>query len=69
MSTALRARPALQKATIVAAFANEVVPALAAGALRPVVDRVLPLEHAGDAHRLMESSGAVGKIVLEVIRG
>jgi putative PIG3 family NAD(P)H quinone oxidoreductase len=69
ISTALRARPAMQKATIIAAFANQVVPALAAGTLRPVIDRVLPLEDAGDAHRLMESSGAVGKIVLEIDRG
>jgi putative PIG3 family NAD(P)H quinone oxidoreductase len=67
ISTALRARPAKQKATIVAAFAADVVPALAAGTLRPVIDRVLPLEDAAEAHRLMESSGAVGKIVLAPI--
>jgi putative PIG3 family NAD(P)H quinone oxidoreductase len=67
ISTALRARPAAQKATIVAAFAADVVPALAAGTLRPVIDRVLPLEDAAEAHRLMESSGAVGKIVLAPI--
>jgi putative PIG3 family NAD(P)H quinone oxidoreductase len=64
ISTALRARPSAQKAVIVAAFAAAVVPALAAGTLRPVIDRVLPLEDAAEAHRLMESSGAVGKIVL-----
>lgn len=64
ISTALRARPAAQKAAIVAAFAAEVVPRLAAGALRPVIDRVLPFEAAGDAHRLMEAGGAVGKILL-----
>jgi putative PIG3 family NAD(P)H quinone oxidoreductase len=67
ISTALRARPAAQKATIVAAFAADVVPALAAGTLRAVIDRVLPLEDAAEAHRLMESSGAVGKIVLAPI--
>jgi putative PIG3 family NAD(P)H quinone oxidoreductase len=67
ISTALRARPATQKATIVAAFAADVVPALAAGTLRPVIDRVLPLEDAAEAHRVMESSGAVGKIVLAPI--
>ena len=48
-------------------FAADVVPALAAGTLRPVIDRVLPLEDAAEAHRLMESSGAVGKIVLAPI--
>ncbi len=65
ISTTLRARPAAQKAVIVAAFAAEVVPALADGRLRPVIDRVLPLEAAGEAHRLMESGEVVGKIVLD----
>jgi putative PIG3 family NAD(P)H quinone oxidoreductase len=64
ISTALRSRPAAQKAAIVAAFASGVVPALAAGTLQPVIDRVLPFEDAAEAHRLMESSGAIGKIVL-----
>jgi putative PIG3 family NAD(P)H quinone oxidoreductase len=64
ISTALRARPAAQKAAIVAAFAAEVVPRLAAGAVHPVIDRVLPFEAAGDAHRLMEGGAAVGKILL-----
>jgi putative PIG3 family NAD(P)H quinone oxidoreductase len=65
ISTALRARPATQKAAIVAAFAAEVVPGLAAGRIRPVVDRVLPLDQAGDAHRLLEAGEVVGKIVLD----
>jgi NADPH:quinone reductase-like Zn-dependent oxidoreductase len=64
ISTALRARPAAQKAAIVAAFASEVIPGLAAGALRPVIDRVLPFDAAGEAHRLMEAGEAVGKILL-----
>ncbi|HEY6470720.1 MAG TPA: NAD(P)H-quinone oxidoreductase [Candidatus Dormibacteraeota bacterium] len=64
ISTALRARPAQQKAVIVAAFAADVVPALARRTLRPVVDRTLTFDEAADAHRLMESGGAVGKIVL-----
>ena len=64
ISTALRARPADQKAAIVAAFAADVVPALASGALRAVIDRVLTFDQAGDAHRQMESGEAIGKIVL-----
>jgi putative PIG3 family NAD(P)H quinone oxidoreductase len=64
ISTALRARPAAQKAAIVAAFDAQVIPRLAAGALRPVIDRVLPFEAAGEAHRLMEAGEAVGKILL-----
>jgi putative PIG3 family NAD(P)H quinone oxidoreductase len=65
ISTALRSRPAAQKAVIVAAFAADVLPLLADGRLQPVIDRVLPLERAGEAHRLMESSEVVGKIVLD----
>ena len=65
ISTALRSRPALQKAAIVAAFSAGVVPALSSGAMRPVVDRTLPLDDAAEAHRLMEAGDAVGKIVLD----
>lgn len=65
IATTLRARPAAQKAVIVAAFAADVLPALADGRVRPVVDRVLPLEEAGEAHRLMEAGEVVGKIVLD----
>jgi NADPH2:quinone reductase len=60
----LRARPAAQKAVIVAAFAADVVPALAAGTLRAVIDRTLPFDEVADAHRLMEAGDSVGKIVL-----
>ncbi len=66
ISTALRARPAEQKAAIVAAFAADVVPALADGRLRAVIDRILPLAEAPEAHRLMERGDAVGKIVLDL---
>jgi putative PIG3 family NAD(P)H quinone oxidoreductase len=65
ISTALRARPAVQKAVIVAAFVADVMPGLADERLRPVIDRLLPLEQAGEAHRLMESGEVVGKIVLD----
>ena len=69
VATQLRARPAAQKATIVAAFARDVVPGLADGSLRPIIDRVLPLEAASDAHRIIESGEAVGKVLLAVGTG
>ena len=63
-ATSLRARPAAEKAAIVAEVLGHVWPAVEAGDVRPVVDRVLPLEQAAQAHRVMESSEHVGKIVL-----
>ena len=66
IGTQLRARPAAQKAAIVAAFARDVVPALADGSLRPVIDRTLPLERAAEAHRLIEAGEVTGKVVLDV---
>lgn len=68
-ATHLRNRPAAQKAKIVAAFARDVVPALAAGTMRPVIDRVFPLDDVADAHRLLESGAVIGKVVLQVAAG
>jgi putative PIG3 family NAD(P)H quinone oxidoreductase len=68
ISTALRSRPAAQKAAIVATFAADVLPALAAGRMQEVVDRVLPLTDAGEAHRLIEAGEVVGKVVLDAAR-
>ena len=63
-ATSLRARPAAEKAAIVAAVREHVWPAVEAGDVRPVVDRVLPLDDAAQAHRVLESSAHIGKIVL-----
>ena len=64
VATSLRARPAAEKAALVAAVREHVWPAVEAGEVRPVVDRVLPLEQAAQAHRVLESSAHIGKIVL-----
>jgi putative PIG3 family NAD(P)H quinone oxidoreductase len=66
IATSLRARPVEEKTAIVAAVREHVWPLIEAGAVRPVVDRVIPLAAAADAHRLMESSKHIGKILLEV---
>jgi putative PIG3 family NAD(P)H quinone oxidoreductase len=65
-ATALRSRPLTQKAAIVQAVLAGVWPAVEAGEVRPVVDRVLPLAQAAEAHRVMEASEHVGKVVLQV---
>jgi putative PIG3 family NAD(P)H quinone oxidoreductase len=60
----LRGRPLLQKAEIVAETLHAVWPLLESGAVRPVIDRVLTLDDAPEAHRLMESSEHIGKVLL-----
>jgi NADPH2:quinone reductase len=64
--TMLRSRPLEEKILAARAFERHVVPLLATGALKPIVDRVLPLAQAGDAHRLMQSNETFGKVVLEI---
>jgi putative PIG3 family NAD(P)H quinone oxidoreductase len=65
-ATSLRSRPREQKAAIVQAVLAGVWPAVEAGEVRPVVDRVLPLADAAQAHRVLESSEHIGKVVLQV---
>jgi putative PIG3 family NAD(P)H quinone oxidoreductase len=62
----LRARPREQKAQIVAGTQNAVWPMIEAGTVRPIVDRVVPFEHAAEAHRLVEASEHIGKVLLAV---
>jgi NADPH:quinone reductase-like Zn-dependent oxidoreductase len=64
IATSLRARPAGEKATIVAAVREHVWPLVAAGKVRPIVQSRHPLADAAAAHRELEASEHVGKILL-----
>jgi putative PIG3 family NAD(P)H quinone oxidoreductase len=64
IGSTLRARSAAEKAEIVAAFQQRFGAALEKREISPVVDRVLPLEQAAEAHRVMKASEHFGKIVL-----
>lgn len=66
IGSVLRARPVAEKARLARALEQQVMPLLASGRLRPVVDRVLPLEQVADAHRAMAANENVGKIVLRM---
>ncbi|MDO5697020.1 MAG: NAD(P)H-quinone oxidoreductase [Dermatophilus congolensis] len=66
IATSLRARPDDEKATIVAAVREHVWPMVEDGAVKPLVYATFPLAQVGDAHRLMEESSHIGKIVLTV---
>jgi NADPH:quinone reductase-like Zn-dependent oxidoreductase len=64
MGTVMRARSAEEKATASRLFAEQVVPMLARGIVRPVIDSVFPLDQVGEAHRRVESNETFGKVVL-----
>ncbi|KNB49171.1 NAD(P)H-quinone oxidoreductase [Streptomyces caatingaensis] len=64
MATALRSRPLAEKSAIVAAVREHVWPLVSGGRVRPVVDRVMPLRDAAEAHRVVEASTHVGKVLL-----
>jgi putative PIG3 family NAD(P)H quinone oxidoreductase len=62
----LRARPVAEKAAIAAAVRRHVWPMIESGRVRPVVHATFPLAAAAEAHRVMESSRHIGKLVLLV---
>jgi putative PIG3 family NAD(P)H quinone oxidoreductase len=62
----LRPRTNADKAAMVAAIEARVMPLMREGRVKPVMDSTFPLEKAADAHRRMETSQHIGKIVLEV---
>ncbi len=65
-STGLRARPIEEKAAIVASVREHVWPLVESGAVRPIVDRMVPMHDAATGHRILEESAHVGKILLTV---
>jgi putative PIG3 family NAD(P)H quinone oxidoreductase len=64
--TVLRARPLEERIATMQTFARHVVPLVASGALRPVVDRTFPLQEASKAHAHIASNESFGKVILEV---
>ncbi|HEU5266212.1 MAG TPA: NAD(P)H-quinone oxidoreductase [Jatrophihabitans sp.] len=62
----LRGRPASMKAQIVTETQASVWPLIEDGTVRPVIDRVLALDDAVEAHRLVESSEHIGKVLLRM---
>lgn len=66
LASTLRARPAEEKALAVRSFAKEVLPALAAGRIAPIVDRTFPLSAVAEAFDHMEHGPKAGKVLLEM---
>lgn len=68
-ATSLRSRPLHEKAAIVAAVRENVWPLLESGAVRPVIDWMVPMSRAAEAHRRLDESGRLGKIILTLSEG
>jgi putative PIG3 family NAD(P)H quinone oxidoreductase len=66
VGSVLRSRSAQEKATIIAKFANAVLPRMSDRTIVPVIDRVYGLNDAEAAHRAMETSTHFGKLVLAI---
>jgi putative PIG3 family NAD(P)H quinone oxidoreductase len=64
LATSLRGRPPADKAAICASVVEHVWPLVSDGSVRTLVHTTLPLEEVAEAHRIMEASDHIGKIVL-----
>lgn len=63
--TSMRRRPDSEKATICREVEKHVWPWIEAGVVKPVVDRVMPMQEAGAAQQLLEDGTVIGKVALE----
>ncbi len=66
IGSTLRTRSVEEKAHIVQSFESQFGEALRAGRLRPVIDQVLPLSEAAEAHRIVQRDEHFGKVALKV---
>jgi putative PIG3 family NAD(P)H quinone oxidoreductase len=64
VGTTLRMRPLEEKIAATQGFARDVLPLVAAGRVRPIVDAVLPFDRAREGHERMERNESFGKLVL-----
>ncbi|WP_030455236.1 NAD(P)H-quinone oxidoreductase [Herbidospora cretacea] len=64
MASALRSRTPDEKGAICRGVADNVWPLVSAGAISPVVHAEIPMEHAAEAHRMLEAGDHIGKILL-----
>jgi putative PIG3 family NAD(P)H quinone oxidoreductase len=65
VGTVLRPRPLDEKIAATQAFARDVLPLVARGLVKPVVDEVLPVDRVREAHERMERNESFGKLVLK----
>jgi putative PIG3 family NAD(P)H quinone oxidoreductase len=63
-ANSLRSRPPADKARIVRGVREQIWPLIGSGAIQPVTDRRLPMDQAAEAHRVVERSDHIGKVLL-----
>ncbi|MFN0206308.1 MAG: NAD(P)H-quinone oxidoreductase [Planctomycetota bacterium] len=66
VGSTLRSRPLEEKAAIVRAFEKRFWSIIESGKVAPVVDRILPIERAAEAHEILKRNENIGKVVLSV---
>lgn len=66
IGSTLRARSIARKALVMDALQERVWPAIAAGTIRPIIEAVIPMPRADEAHRLIAGNDTFGKVVLAV---
>ncbi|WP_040159220.1 NAD(P)H-quinone oxidoreductase [Mobilicoccus massiliensis] len=64
IATSLRMRPVEEKAAIIASVREHVWPLIESGAVRPIVHARMPIDDVRDAHRTLEESSHIGKVLL-----
>jgi putative PIG3 family NAD(P)H quinone oxidoreductase len=64
LASTLRARPLAEKAAVSTAVREHMWPLIGPGKITPVIERVLPMAEAADAHRLLDDGSHIGKILL-----
>lgn len=68
VGTAMRSRGAEERGALIEQFTREVLPHFGRGALRPIVDAVMPMTEAVAAYELLASNRTFGKVVIDVMR-
>ena len=66
IGSTLRARPLPEKAAIMAELEQFVWPKITTGVIKPIIETIMPIEQANEAHDLVASDTTVGKVVLSV---
>lgn len=66
VGTAMRSRAPAERAELVERFTTEILPHFESGVLRPVVERVFPMEEAAAAYALLASNETFGKVILTI---